>query len=155
VFKFTPVGVLSTLHTFKGGVDGQYPQMGNLVQGSDGCFYGTTAGGDHNNAGSLKVLPIFKGGIDGGWPLSGLVQGGNGNFYGTTGGISGDDKGTIFEMTPSGVLTTLHAFNGKSDGAQPMGSLFFSNDGSFYGTAYEGGAFDEGTIFKWTPPASH
>ena len=50
--------------------------------------------------------------LDGSQPLAGLVQGCDGNFYRTTykGGSSG--KGTVFKITPEGVLTTLHHFTG-------------------------------------------
>ena len=49
-------------------------------------------------------------------PYSGLVQGKDGNFYGTTeGGWS--DYGTVFKLTPGGVLTTLVKFTG-TDGQQ-------------------------------------
>jgi uncharacterized repeat protein (TIGR03803 family) len=39
-----------------------------------------------------------------------LVQGSDGNFYGTTtyGGAKG--RGTVFQVTPAGVLTTLVSF---------------------------------------------
>src|SRR5437879_567904 len=52
---------------------------------------------------------------DGGSPLAGLVQGTDGNFYGTT-NVGGDAKncfgacGTVFKITPKGVLTTLYKF---------------------------------------------
>jgi uncharacterized repeat protein (TIGR03803 family) len=45
-----------------------------------------------------------------------LLQATDGNFYGTTyyGGAS--DQGTVFKLTPAGVLTTLYIFAG-TDGA--------------------------------------
>jgi uncharacterized repeat protein (TIGR03803 family) len=48
---------------------------------------------------------------DGADPYAGLVQGTDGDFYGTTfhGGVSAAD-GTIFKITPSGVLTRLYSF---------------------------------------------
>src|SRR5580700_7269870 len=48
---------------------------------------------------------------DGDDPHATLVQATNGSLYGTTtgGGASGD--GTVFKITPGGVLTTLHSFD--------------------------------------------
>jgi uncharacterized repeat protein (TIGR03803 family) len=46
---------------------------------------------------------------------AGLVQGSDGNFYGTTryGGAGG--LGTVFRVTPAGVLTTLVAFGAQTN----------------------------------------
>src|ERR1039458_8663439 len=58
---------------------------------------------------TFTTLHSFDG-TDGATPLAGLVQATNGDFYGTTveGGTHGD--GTVFKITPSGTLTTLHSF---------------------------------------------
>ena len=94
-----------------------------------------------------------------------LIQATDGNFYGTTlqGGLittlSPNGNGTIFKLTPAGVLTTLYTFGTVlNDGAMPT-SLIQGGDGNFYGTTYYNamGAFgiagkgtDFGTIFKVT-----
>ena len=49
--------VLTTLHSFTGGNDGASPQAA-LVQGSDGSFYGTTAGYGAVRAGTIFRLTI-------------------------------------------------------------------------------------------------
>jgi uncharacterized repeat protein (TIGR03803 family) len=75
-----------------------------------------------------------------------LIQASDGNFYGTTlyGGTS--DRGTVFKITPAGVLTTLHNF-AYSDGRRPYASLVQGTDGTFYGTALFGGLYDGGGVF--------
>jgi len=166
VFKITPSGVLTTLHSFGSmtgvkNTDGADPWAG-LVVGSDGNFYGTTYDGGAYGfgtvfkitpAGALTTLYSFTGGADGKWANCSLIQGIDGNFYGTTslGGAS-SSQGTVFKITPSGVLTTLHAFTG-ADGGFPDASLVQAIDGSFYGTTHDGGAADNGTVFKLSPAA--
>jgi uncharacterized repeat protein (TIGR03803 family) len=95
---------------------------------------------------TFTTLQSFDG-TDGEDP-NGLVQGADGNFYGTTGSggaISpcppsndGPGCGTVFEITPTGVLTTLHSFNG-ADGADPAVGLTQGSDGKLYGTTFQGG----------------
>jgi uncharacterized repeat protein (TIGR03803 family) len=163
VFKMTPAGVLTTLVSFTG-ANGANPFYETLVQGSDGNFYGTTqVGGGANGgtvfkmtpAGVLTTLVSFSG-ANGLFPTASLIQGSDGNFYGTTveggstygssGAPQGD--GTVFKLTPAGVLTTLVSFTGvNGNGLAPWAALVQGSDGNFYGTTEEGG----GTVFKLTP----
>ena len=115
VFKITPGGTLTTLHTFDGS-DGAQPGM-LLVQATDGNFYGTTsAGGMSGNGtvftitpeGALTTLTIFNGSNSVG--LSSLVQATDGNLYGTTSAGGPTGSGTVFKLTPGGTLTTLYSF---------------------------------------------
>ena len=61
----------------------------------------------------------------------------------------------MFKVTRAGTLTTLHSFDG-TDGSSPQAGLVQATDGSFYGTAAEGGHADCffgdtcGTVFKIT-----
>jgi uncharacterized repeat protein (TIGR03803 family) len=163
VFKATLRGDVTTLHSFKR-TDGSDP-MGALVQGPDGNFYGTTLSGGDNFAGtvfeitpqgSLTTLHNFcseANCADGSSPAAGLVLAANGNFYGTTRG-TGQLAGTVFEITPAGVLTTLYTFcslKGCADGSHPKDGLIPADDGNLYGTTFEGGTQNYGTIFKVTP----
>jgi uncharacterized repeat protein (TIGR03803 family) len=76
------------------------------------------------------------------------VQASDGNFYGTTTyGGAYTSYGTVFKITPKGVLTTLHSFDG-TDGSAPWGGLVQAPDGFFYGTTVEGGTYGNGTIFR-------
>jgi uncharacterized repeat protein (TIGR03803 family) len=166
VFKITAGGKLTTLYSFcsqSGCTDGAYPYSG-LVQATNGNFYGTTTLGGVNGHGTVfKITPSGKlttlhsfDGTDGANPTAMLVQGTNGNLYGTTcglgpfcnGGYGGD--GTVFKMTPSGKLTTLHSFDG-TDGANPFAALVQGTDGNFYGATGFAGAYGSGTVFKITP----
>ena len=46
-----------------------------------------------------------------------------------------DGYGTVFQITSTGTLTTLHSFD-SSDGAHPSCTLLQGTDGNFYGTTY-------------------
>jgi uncharacterized repeat protein (TIGR03803 family) len=157
VFKITPGGALTTLHSFDF-TDGVYPVAG-LVQATDGNFYGTTVeGGAYYGRGTVfKIAPggtlttYSFDGTDGAFPYAGLVQATNGNLYGTTAGGGADDNyGTVFKITPDGTLTALRSFYGTY-GANPFGGLVQATDGNFYGTTEVGGANWYGTVFKITP----
>ncbi len=66
----------------------------------------------------------------------------------------------MFQLTPSGTLTTLHSFSSQAacvDGSGPQAPLIQGSDGNFYGTTTSGGgANDGGTVFQLkvsgTPP---
>jgi uncharacterized repeat protein (TIGR03803 family) len=166
VFKITPSGTLTTLYSFcsqSGCTDGYSPYAG-LIQATSGDFYGTTYyGGANGNygtvfkmtpSGTLTTLYSFcsqSGCTDGEEPYAGLVQATNGDLYGTTyaGGesslcIFSHGCGTVFQITPSGTLTTLYNFcsqsSGCTDGLEPYAGLVQATNGDLYGTTYQGGA---------------
>jgi uncharacterized repeat protein (TIGR03803 family) len=161
VFKITSSGALTTLYSFcskTGCTDGQGPNAG-LVQGTDGDLYGTAYGGGDNGDGTIfKITTAGKwtllytfcpetGCADGQVPNAGLIQATDGNFYGTTlsGGTLG--AGTIFKITSTGTLTTLHSFTG-TDGEEPYAGLIQGTNGEFYGTTSGGGAHGYGVVFR-------
>jgi uncharacterized repeat protein (TIGR03803 family) len=169
VFGMTPKGVMTTIYAFcpEGSdcTNGSNPN--SLVRGADGNFYGTTrTGGNINSlnndvcdfgcgtafkltpAGTLTTLYFFCSQsqcADGAFPGN-LIQATDGNFYGVTSEDGGAyQSGTIFEITPSGAMTTLYSFNGY-DGTYPDG-LIQGTNGIFYGTNYLGGNKGWGTVF--------
>ena len=141
VFKITPSGTLTTLHSFcaeSGCPDGGEPYAG-LFQATNGDLYGTTTVGGANNGGT--VFKITPGGTfttlysfcslancaDGGGHYAGLVQATNGDLYGVRILLAAPyGQGTIFQITPSGTLTTLYSFCAQGglpncpDGEQPI-----------------------------------
>ncbi len=163
LFRITSGGSLTTLHAFcaqPGCTDGESPS-GALVQGADGNFYGTTRDGvfySISPAGVYTVLHQFAG-TDGMYPNGSLVQGADGNFYGTTQTGGGNQSlGTIFKISPAGVLTTLYAFPSSGlEGHQPTAGLVQASNGNFYGSSSSGGGtgcYDNegcGTVFEITP----
>jgi uncharacterized repeat protein (TIGR03803 family) len=156
VFKITPTGNYTVLYIFDDVADAALP-VTPLVQGSDGKFYGTSSGGGSYGWGAVfRVSPSGQyttlysfDGVTQLTPLGGLVQGTDGNFYGTTCGSSQKPDinaksqntflyGSIFQITPAGVLTVLHSFDG-SDGECPWMTLMQHTNGKFYGTTEFGG----------------
>jgi uncharacterized repeat protein (TIGR03803 family) len=153
IFEITPSGALATLHAFDGS-DGSDPNS-SLVQGNDGNFYGTAGQFVFRMTptGTLTTLHTFSG-TDGSYP-NGLMRGTDGNFYGSTYGGGANNTcnngcGTIFRITPAGVLTTLYNFD-ATHGANPVAVLTQGTDNNFYGTTYAGGTEDWGTVFEMTP----
>ena len=160
VFKITPGGMVTVLHSFGGGSDGGVPEA-PPIQGTDGNFYGTTAGPVPGApcgtvymvtpSGVLKTIFTFPGSASKGCnSFAPLVQGTDGNFYGTTtvGGFNGD--GVLFKITPSGQLNVLFNFD-KAHGSQPVAPVIQASDGNFYGTTAFGGADNGGVVFRMTP----
>ncbi len=164
------------------------PSYGNLIRGSDGNLYGVTASGGNSAAqcgtyGCGTVFRLSPTGVfatlyafcnskpncsDGLFPSS-LIEGSDGNFYGVTeqggtntyqacGGGSGCGAGTVFRLTPAGVLTTLYSFCNQADctdGANPNAPPLQGSDGNFYGTTLSGGlsgcdGYGCGTVYKIT-----
>jgi len=153
VFKMAPDGTFATLHSFAK-TDGA--PLGNVIEGDDGKFYGTTYGFpvsagsvfQMTSGGTTRILPLEPYNI--GDPFAGLAQDNDGNFYGTT------YSGAIFKVTPAGHLTVLYQFCSQqncSDGYQPQAPLALGTDGNLYGTTRYGGdaTCKCGTVFQITP----
>jgi uncharacterized repeat protein (TIGR03803 family) len=59
--------------------------------------------------------------------------------------------GTVFEVSPAGILTVLHSFSG-TDGSIPRAGVTRDSAGNLYGTTYNGGAdVYYGTLYKLAP----
>jgi uncharacterized repeat protein (TIGR03803 family) len=163
VFKYDPTTKNETvLHSFTGGADGALPLYSGLILDAKGNFWGTTVGGGADGYGTVfkydpttkkeAVLYGFTGAPDGATPVRGVILDANGNFYGTTtvGGTSGD--GTVFKYDPrTKKETVLYNFTGAPDGSTPVGDLILDASGNLYGTTSQGGASNDGTVFKLTP----
>ncbi len=84
-------------------------------------------------------------------PTGALTLGADGSLYGTTSITTGAGSyGTLFRVTPAGVLATLVNFGG-SRGQNPLDGVTLGTDGNFYGTTGYGAANNGGTVFRVTP----
>lgn len=168
IFKITAEGKLTTLYNFCAQDGCSERPLTALIQATDGNFYGTALGGTNGlgvvfrmtPSGTVNTIHSFT--ENEGQAPSGLIEGTDGNFYGTTdeGGdpncMPSEGCGTAFKVTPSGVLTVLHTFEGN-DGSGPISGLVQGTDGNFYGATGFGGHINTcypphgcGTVFRFT-----
>ena len=163
VFRLASDGSLKSIYSFTNGPDGRSPS--SLTLGADGHFYGVTspnearpAGGIFRitSSGTFTLLHAFDQAVEG-HPLRGLshehprqnlLLASNGHFYGTNplGGAHG--FGTLYQMTPQGKVSVIHAFAGGADGAHPGGELIEAHDGVIYGVTRGDGVQSKGTVFQ-------
>jgi uncharacterized repeat protein (TIGR03803 family) len=152
VFKIDSSGNETILHSFTGGSDSQYPT--SLVQDGSGNLFGAA---NYNSAGVIFKLDssgnfsvIYSGSLAAG--ISNLVLRPSGGFFITvTNGGSTCPNGCVAELLPNGSgykPLLLKAFDG-TDGSLPD-SLVLSK-GALYGTTYQGGSANFGTVFTITP----
>ena len=161
VFRITPAGSLTTLHSFRGS-DGAEPYAG-VIQATDGNLYGTTYNGGAAQGGTvfkvtltgmLTTLHNFcsqANCADGAQPYSAVLATTSRRIYGTTEHNGAHNSGTVFTITPAGMLTTVYNFCAQpacADGGYPHAALIEGTDGNLYGTTDRGGASGYGTIFK-------
>jgi uncharacterized repeat protein (TIGR03803 family) len=126
-----------------------YPApYGNMLQGSDGAFYGTTyLGGTNINDygtvfrattdGNISVLHTFSlstASSDGTQPNAGLFQTVDGLLYGTTVMGGSGWGGTVFCIQTNGTFSTIAAFSSNVTGRSPDSALIQGCDGNLYGT---------------------
>jgi uncharacterized repeat protein (TIGR03803 family) len=152
----------TTLHSFSGYSDGQYPAAG-LIADPSGNFYGTASSNAsdtykgtafelarNNGSWTFTVLYLFP---DPDGPMANLAFH-NGDLYGTTSGGGSDFFGTVFELMPGSgdwTATTLYNFTGNDDGSNPYSSVLIDSSGNLYGTAMNTGTNDSGTVWEITP----
>ena len=180
LYKVNGSGQESVLHVFKGGTDGEAPEVPLIL--SNGTLFGTTTLGGGSGcknghvsgcgtifeltaSGTERILYRFPGKPQGALPAANLTAfngslsgeaaaGGKGKCYYTD--IPG--CGTIFSMTPSGQVSTIYEFKGGTDAGSPTGGLVIYQ-GNLYGTSAHGGrtcpfSYGCGTVFKMTPSGS-
>jgi uncharacterized repeat protein (TIGR03803 family) len=150
----------TNLHFFTNGPgDGSQPDSA-LIQGRDGNLYGTASSGGSSYEGTIFRATLagaftnylsFTGTANGAYPNAGLVQGSNGNLYGTTQQGGANSDGALFSLANYTTLSLLHSFGGAADGQSPVDSLVQGSDGNLYGTAFEGGAHGDGSVFQLLP----
>jgi uncharacterized repeat protein (TIGR03803 family) len=151
----------SVVYSFAGAPNDGAFANGELTQDAEGNFYGTTQRGGTGNGGTVFKLDstgavTILGSLGaanvnvGVLPEGGLLLDTEGNFYGTTtSGGPGGGEGTVFRLSPSNTLKSLHTFGYGNSGGGPFSRLVTRN-GYLYGIAANGGDYGYGTIFQMT-----
>lgn len=166
IFRATTAGALTTLVDFtsNGATNAGAQPSGAVTVHSDGQLYGTTQYGGANNAGTvyrltpegvLTTLWSFAVNEDpsglGSYPTCTLLSHSNGSLYGTTqlGGFTfGGGSGTVFAVAPGGTLSRLGRFPGNGSGERPYAGVVLGADEQLYGTTFQGGTANYGTVFR-------
>lgn len=162
LFQFDPAtNVFTNLYEFSGTANGQGP-VGELVEGSNGVFYGMTRFGGANSRGVIFEYDLstdtytkkldFDGANNGNNPEGSLIKASNGKLYGmaTRGGVN--DKGVLFEFDIATDTYTKHLdFDEANKGALPYGSLVETSNGLLYGLTGFGGINSDGVLFEFDP----
>lgn len=139
---------------------------------SAGNIYGTTESGGHLDYGAVwELTPVTSGQKRAAWtekilhyfrgyqnspsfPQGGVVLDAAGNIYGTSGAGGYYQRGTIYELVPTGTgqyeETILWSFD-PTTGNFPEGSLILDSSGNLYGTTGAGGADSVGVVFELVP----
>jgi uncharacterized repeat protein (TIGR03803 family) len=162
IFRLLEDGTETVLFTL-GGSNGCLPR-GALAIDAANNIYGDTFTGTGNQGtvfrlaadGTYTVLHAFSGGADGANPYGGVLLDKSGNLYGTAsdGGTWG--QGVIFKVTKGGTFTVLYSFCAVkeqycSDGKFPAAGVAMDGAGNLYGTTSDGGAYDNGIVYKLAP----
>jgi uncharacterized repeat protein (TIGR03803 family) len=132
--------------------------VAGLVADASGALWGAYRGGDVDNGGLYRIGPDGSYAVvyrfawpNGYWPTGTLLVGRDGALYGTTTGGGRRGAGTVFRYDPaSGIVRTIHAFNGL-DGAAPQAGLVQDSAGRLFGVASGGGNAGAGVLFMITP----
>ncbi len=178
LFKITPSGVESTLHSFcVGDANGATPN-GPVALDAAGNIYGVTQqGGDltcpdsfgpgvgcgtvfeETAAGQFSVVHAFAGSPSDGAGDPGVGAGGGlgvisdpaGNIYGITqygGGGTGLGDGVVFEVANETDYKVLHTFQGGTTDGSQPQAPLLFFSGNLFGTTIQGGASNYGAIFR-------
>lgn len=133
LFKYTPgTNTFVKLLDFTG-ANGQAPWNAPIRVGTD-KLYGTTANGGPSNGNGViySIVPstdsytieyVFNI-LEGGLLFGNVMLASDGQLYGMGGSGGANFQGTIFRSDPAtNAMTTLHSFNGPTDGYSPRGDL--------------------------------
>jgi uncharacterized repeat protein (TIGR03803 family) len=154
IYRLAPDGTETVLYSFSNAFpQGNYPST-NLTLEGNGNIFGYTSYTDNNfnvsdgavfelaKSDTFAIRYLFGGlnyGDNGAGPVGQPLLDKSGNFYGATCCDGSAGNGTVFRLTPEGMLTTLYSFNIFADKVyQPIGNVVEDASGNLYGVGYGG-----------------
>ncbi len=148
-------GAITAVASFNG-ANGVNP-FEYVVMDSSGNIFGTAENGGAygdgtvyeiaHGTGAITVLASFDGTYGNG-RIGRVVLDSSGDLFGATGGGGTYGDGTVFEVAQgSSAITTLASLNG-ANGFNPMSGVIMDSSGNLFGTANNGGANGDGTLFE-------
>jgi uncharacterized repeat protein (TIGR03803 family) len=138
------------------GTDGAAPN-GSVVVDSSGDIFGAAGSFGANNDGTIFEIPFSTNsiialasfnGTDGSSPNGQLVLDSSGNLFGTAAGGGASSDGTIFELAHGATTITRIASFAGTNGKGPSAGMVMDSSGDLFGTAFQGGAHSDGTVFE-------
>ena len=146
LFKMTPNGTLTILHSLDGVNDAYEPSA--IIQGVDGNFYGTSHGPDINGqlfkltpTGRFTVIHAFAFEE---FAINPLLQASNGTLFGVSDTRAGGQQ--LFSIAPSGGGFQSFPSFAPLAGVGDVPALIEASDGNLWETTFEGGEFSAGSI---------
>ncbi|MGD0416243.1 MAG: choice-of-anchor tandem repeat GloVer-containing protein [Terriglobales bacterium] len=159
------------------GSNGAFPFGGLVTFGENNWAYGTSSYAARRDGGNVfetvydaevRIVHPFKcSGKYGCSPAGDLATQVNENgvwvMYGANMGGGSSNQGTIYQLTQKPdtywpydewTVSLLHSFSG-SEGTYPYGGVVLGPTGAIYGTTYQGGTENSGTVFQLTPVANN
>jgi uncharacterized repeat protein (TIGR03803 family) len=170
VFELSPASgggwTETIIYAFKGGTSDTSVPVTDLVFDTKGNLFGATGVNDNNGA-IFELSP----GAGGTWtekilfsfssayfdPGTHLAFDSKGNLYGSVlYSANFSQPGGVFELSPQSngtwLANLIHVFTGTNgDGKSPYGGVVVDGQGNVYGTTYQGGASNYGTVFELSP----
>jgi uncharacterized repeat protein (TIGR03803 family) len=147
------------LRQMAGFSDGSAPN-GGVVVNSNGLFGACYLGGASSVGTTFSISkvgtnfqllhPFVTTGSDGRDPAGLLLLASNNSFYGTTYFGGGAAAGSIFQLSPNGIIpySIIFRFTNSISGANPSAKLLEGADGLLYGSAETNGPGGQGVLFS-------
>lgn len=155
LFEYNPnTNSLTTLQHFNNSTIGGSSRQ--LIQANNGKFYGMCSRGGTKSKGTFYEYNLSNNTITKLLDMDGvigeegyaLMQANDGFLYGTTARGGAKSYGVLFKYNIStATYTDLIDFN-DTLGYLPFGGVIQSKNGKLYGTTWQGGAYNLGTIYE-------